>query len=164
MPTRAHELHVSYDEEKELIKECVTQAFKSLRRKGFWARQSFMCCGGCARAELGTRFSNAVAEKQAALQGAVFYTRQDAEVFNRGGVFHKLWLYYGAVHSDDGVTSALATVEVGQAVKAELEVFGLVVDWDGHPESAILVTGLGDAWVAAAKIGGLAALPVMGRK
>jgi hypothetical protein len=52
----------------------LNEAFKRMRAKGLIAKQSHLCCGGCASADLGTRLEQAPSKV-----GAVYYHRQDRE-------------------------------------------------------------------------------------
>lgn len=53
-----------------IFKEKLNVMFKELRKKGYCARQNFMCCQGCGFSAMSAR---GIKEK------AVFYHRQDAE-------------------------------------------------------------------------------------
>lgn len=53
-------------------KKKITNAFRELRKKGYFARQNFWCCQNCAW--------NAMTDEQA--EKAVFYHRQDADSFD----------------------------------------------------------------------------------
>lgn len=89
----------------------VNEAFKALRKAGYFARQNFWCCSSCAWAD--------IAEKKAAK--AVFYHSQSNERFVRGD---DLYLYW------DGNGHEIARI---------LEHAGLKVEWDGSPNRAIVV-------------------------
>jgi hypothetical protein len=88
----------------------ITKAFRALRKKGYIAKQNFMCCQSCALAELpeGT-------EKY------VFYHRQDNTQLIRTGSCHLAW-------GGDG-----------KAIVDVLEAEGLLTSWDGSPHSRILI-------------------------
>ena len=59
----------------------LTQAFKELRQRGYFARQNFTCCQSCGWA--------AVPEDKA--EQAVFYHRQDADDLRESGETYLAW-------------------------------------------------------------------------
>lgn len=59
------------------FKKDLTQAFKELRKLGYFARQNFMCCQSCA-------WSQVPEEKE---DKVVFYHRQDTPDVNYGSVY-----------------------------------------------------------------------------
>lgn len=92
------------------FKDAFTEAFKTLRRQGYFARQSHTCCSSCGWAE--------VPDEKAGK--AVFYHRQDADGLDRGRV-HLAW-------SGNGT-------EICKAFKD----LGLVTNWDGSAATRIEV-------------------------
>lgn len=68
------------------MKQQLNDAFKALRAEGFFARQNFMCCGGCGAAAV-------PAEKQDAY---VFFHSQDNARFEKGDDFYLAWNGDGA--------------------------------------------------------------------
>lgn len=64
-----------------MSKSKLTQAFKDLRKAGYFARQNFSCCQSCAWTE--------VPDEQA--DKAVFYHRQDADDLKEQGSCYLAW-------------------------------------------------------------------------
>lgn len=95
------------------VKAAVTEAFKELRRNGYFARQNFWCCQSCAWADIG--------EKKA--DKAVFYHQQDNARFRETGETMLAW-------SGDGAFIA-----------ETLRRHGLLIEWDGTADQRILVKG-----------------------
>ena len=89
----------------------ITAAFKSLRKAGFFAKQNHTCCQSCGCEALPEGTKN-----------YVFYHRQDANDLKKTG---KCFLSWGG----DGEKIKAAALEVG-----------LKVEWDGSPETRILVS------------------------
>ncbi len=90
-------------------KSKLTKAFKELRRKGYFARQNFLCCQSCGWAEM----TDEQAEK------AVFYHQQDNDYLKETGSCHLAW-------SGDG-----------QLIVDILVKNGIEVDWDGSNNKRI---------------------------
>ncbi|MEU8529551.1 MULTISPECIES: DUF6891 domain-containing protein [Streptomyces] len=107
--------------------ERVTAAFETLEGAGITARENFTCCRNCGTTEIG-------GEGEEDARGFVFFHAQCTEGAANGG---PLYLLYGGF---DGV--AETTTAVGREVTDALRGQGLTVEWDGSPESSILVTGL----------------------
>ena len=59
----------------------LTRAFRALRKKGYFAKQNFLCCNSCGW--FGVPNDNA--------KKVVFYHRQDNERKQRGEKFHVSW-------------------------------------------------------------------------
>lgn len=91
----------------------LTNAFKALRKAGYFARQNFWCCQSCGWA--------AVPEGKG--DKVVFYHNQDNARKVDGESFHLAW-------SGDG----------GEIVRI-LEENGVKVEWDGSPDTRIKVLG-----------------------
>lgn len=94
------------------MKEKISNAFRELRRLGYFARQNFMCCQTCGWAE--------VPEDKA--DKAVFYHHQDKERLDREGKLYLNW-------SGDG-----------NLIKSVFEKCGLKVEWNGTDSTRIKVT------------------------
>ena len=120
----------------------ITAAFAALRKQGFLARQSYLCCGGCAVADLDTE----------ANQGKryVFYHRQAADAFivklagrnvRTDDLYRSLFLGWGKVGDQVDECEALA---IGRAICAALEAEGLTVAWDGRLADCIEVLSAAD--------------------
>lgn len=90
----------------------LNDAFRLLRKRGYFARQNFWCCQTCGCA--------AVPEDHA--ESYVFYHRQDAERLRKDGGTMLAW-------GGDG----------DEIVKCCLEA-GLVVTWDGSKNTRIFVS------------------------
>lgn len=89
----------------------LTRAFQGLRDLGYFARQNFKCCQGCGWA----------AAPKDRRDKAVFYHAQDNEDRIEGKPVFLSW-------SGDGN-------EIVTALRAH----GLTVEWDGDPNTRILV-------------------------
>ncbi|MFD4694773.1 DUF6891 domain-containing protein [Streptomyces sp. NPDC058463] len=102
----------------------VERAFAALDGRGITARENFTCCRSCGTGEIHSEGSEDA-------RGFVFFHHQctDAVAEGRG-----LSLYYGGF---DG--SARTTAAVGREVADSLREAGLPVEWDGSPDSSILV-------------------------
>jgi hypothetical protein len=99
------------------FKSALTEAFKKLRRYGYFARQNFTCCQSCGWAEV----------PDAKSERAVFYHRQDTEGMLRGRGCMLAW-------SGDG-----------EEIVAVLREVGIEVEWDGTANTRILAKGLAPA-------------------
>lgn len=88
----------------------ITIAFRSLRKKGYFAKQNFMCCQSCGFA--------AVPE---GIEKVVFYHNQDKQRASKNGHVYMSW-------AGDG-----------NEIVAELKAAGAVVEWDGSESTRILV-------------------------
>ncbi|MCX5201646.1 hypothetical protein OG897_09310 [Streptomyces sp. NBC_00237] len=104
--------------------ERVTEAFAVLERSGITAREHFTCCRSCGLAEIGDRAARGA-------RGFVFFPTQGTAAAAAGG---GLPLYYGGF-----AQSAEVTASVGREVVAALGGAGLEVEWDGSPESSLLL-------------------------
>ena len=89
----------------------LTKAFAELRKKGYFAKQNFMCCQSCAWAEL--------SEKEA--EKVVFYHNQDYRDLKRGDDLYLAW------------------AGNGNYIAETLIKFGMHIDWDGTPNTRIVV-------------------------
>jgi hypothetical protein len=124
--------HNQFDENRvSALKVAVTKAFGALRKQGFVARQSFMCCGGCSGGGMATLIKTAQA-KGKTIVGGVWYHTQDTDCMKETG---KLFLRYS--EPETGIT--INTKEVGEMVVAALTSVGLTPEWDGDPSQCIIV-------------------------
>lgn len=94
------------------MSEKLNNAFRALRKRGYFARQNFWCCQTCGCA--------AVPEEHA--ESYVFYHQQDAEGLKRDGGTMLAW-------GGDGY----------EIVKTFLEA-GLTTKWDGSKNTRIWVS------------------------
>ena len=62
-------------------KSNLNNAFKALRKAGYFAKQNFLCCQSCGWAAMTDEQSNK----------AVFYHRQDADDLKENGTCHLAW-------------------------------------------------------------------------
>jgi hypothetical protein len=81
----------------------LTQAFKALRRKGYFAKQNFMCCQSCGWKEIA----------ELGYEKAVFYHAQDKDLYKEGYDLFLAW---------DGDGHEIVNV---------LQHYGLEVIWTG---------------------------------
>lgn len=91
------------------FKENLTQAFKEIRKKGYFARQNFLCCQSCAWAAVPDGKDEKV----------VFYHNQDADGIRYGEVY-LAWSGNGA-----------------EIVEVFSKYFNVI--WDGSTSTRILV-------------------------
>jgi hypothetical protein len=99
----------------------ISNAFKNLRKNGWFARMSFWCCQSCGCAAVPEGFNNKF----------VFYHKQDAEAFDREGNLggkNKRTMYL--THGEGG--------DANEIVKA-LNNHGLNTDWNGDMNIRIMV-------------------------
>lgn len=100
-------------------KALVNKAFRALRREGFIAKQSFMCCSSCACS------SPELNETPAPY---VFYHSQDAEYFTTGRG-EKLMIRFGQKKGDGRA--------VARKIIAALKAAGVPVSWNGKADRCI---------------------------
>jgi hypothetical protein len=93
------------------VKAKLNTAFKALRKAGYFARQSFMCCQSCG----------CYAVPKALAENYVFYHKQDADNLRAGGRVYLSW-------SGDGTF-------IGETFRQT----GFEVQWDGKSTTRILV-------------------------
>ena len=104
------------------------EAFESLRTQGIVALHN----AGYTMSDGHSDVAEALAARDAGrFFGFCFYHGQDVERAVSSG---ELWLAFGALQEDDERKR-----EAGQAVRGALEKAGLHVQWDGNPETRILV-------------------------
>ena len=77
-------------------REKVRKAFRKLRKEGFFARMSYLCCSSCATAEMGI-FHGLTPESNFA-----YFHKQDAEAFNKDGMLESnLMVRHGGSRSNE---------------------------------------------------------------
>jgi len=122
----------------------ITNGFREFRKKAkehlggkVYARQNFLCCGGCASSALSTEIDNFNAKgKPTRAIGAVWYHKQDTQSLNRG---YDLYIGYGAAEAVGDCSRDLMTKRIGEILVACLEAEGLEVEWDGQIRERIKV-------------------------
>lgn len=92
-----------------VVRSGVRAAFAALRKQGFEARMSFMCCRSCAGAAFANKLGDALESTK-----VVYFTTQDAEQLVESGSVYVAFSY-GA----------------GGELVAALREQGLHVEWDG---------------------------------
>ena len=112
---------------KKTNRTMLTDAFRILRTRSLIARQNFMCCSGCASAELASQCA-----KDETKVGAVFYHRQEGERLRDGAEL--VHVSYGHVLGG-GENDA----KIGAVVAATMVKVGLEARWDGNPERCVEV-------------------------
>lgn len=105
--------------------EALNGLFKELRKAGLVARQNFMCCGGCASAELAS-----VLEAKPAKRGYAFFHRQQGERLAKGD--RRCYIHYSAREGGDDLQVAMDIVAAAGRVD-------LAVKWDGKLSSCVEV-------------------------
>ena len=123
------------------FKERLSAAFKAIRKRGFIAKQNFLCCGGCASGQIYSDFCklhNSNNKKAEATIGFVFYHRQNTSdlMNNRCKGFH---LAYGSLEIQDKVITKISMKEAGVIVTEELSKQGIKFEWNGDPDKKIMV-------------------------
>jgi len=122
----------------DTVKTQLTKAFQTLRKQGFIARQNFSCCGSCAGYEL-TDMASDRKDKGVEVKGAVFYHRQDAEVFGSRSRSTMLNIRFSPLDSTKHGLIGLSQEVIGDAVVAALKEQGLSVRWSGLGSETIKV-------------------------
>ena len=89
----------------------LSKAFAELRKNGYFAKQNYFCCQSCGWASM--------SEKES--ENAVFYHNQDYQSFKKGEDLYLAW-------SGDG-----------NFITKTLTKFGMIVEWDGTPNTRIVV-------------------------
>jgi hypothetical protein len=126
-------------------RDALNRAFQAMRRWGLIARQSFMCCRGCAGSAIATELKEKIEGGKLdpdTVKGCCTYNRQDAESRDAGKPFY---LGYGPIEvhgingSDKPVTLGGTCEEVGNTVCEILEKFGIGFEWNGDCDTRILV-------------------------
>jgi len=99
----------------------VKRAFEVLRKKGYFARMNFSCCGSCGTSEIDQIFQDN--PEKYPDEKYVFYHNQDNDAYDKNGDFKKLNLRW----SGNPTTIILALI--GQ---------GLDVTWSGSHHDTIV--------------------------
>lgn len=119
-------------------KENLNKAFKELRKRGYLARQNFMCCSNCA----GTALADAATklkDKGKDVRGCVFYHHQDAAALRydpckfswrrRPYQFERMMIRFGSLDTTKYGEIGLPTLEVGKEVCSVFNTFGVPYEW-----------------------------------
>ena len=117
----------------------LNHAFRLMRAKGLIARQNYLCCGGCAGAQIANGLEQLATvetdyDGSSRVAGAVFYHRQTADRLKATG---QGLLYYGPVDAQSIGEVGRPAGEVGVLVTAALAEAGVSFRWDGDPDKAI---------------------------
>lgn len=134
--------------EAQGAKEKLNLAFKKLRKMGFIAKQSFMCCNSCGSATIAHELNEHLDKGGKKPLGAVFYCRQVGLIQRDGQRQYasKLNLQFGSISTGKHGEVGLPTEEVGAQVVKVLESFGLFVNWNGDPNESIEVDPCPRLW------------------
>lgn len=97
-------------------KQVFNEVFKALRKKGFIARQNYMCCQSCGWSSIEIEYD--INDDS----NVVFYHAQDYEAFNNGNLEYMIHL---AWNGD------------GETIKKTFEEFGFNVVWNGSEHQRI---------------------------
>lgn len=92
------------------MKKQLTQAFKELRKKGYFARQNYLCCQSCAWASLPTETTK-----------AVFYHQQDNDDLKENNSCYLAWIGNGREITDT------------------LNKYGILTEWNGEENTRIRI-------------------------
>jgi len=111
--------------------------FAQLRKDGLMAKQSFMCCMGCACAAIG----DVATKNPGKYRGAFYYHKQDADMLRDKG---ETYFGFGALDDKGEPGTEEETVKIGNEVKKLAEALGLKVTWDGtaHERMKLRFPGL----------------------
>lgn len=104
------------------------RAFQALERRGIVARQQFSCCQGCGSREIWDEVDEAKAAG-VPVRGHTYFHQQDTE---RAAEGLGLYMAFGSVRGG-------GDAEVGREIVEVLRAHGLDAEWDGSPETRILV-------------------------
>jgi hypothetical protein len=113
----------------------LSRAFQALRKLGYLARRNYLCCSSCAGASLANE-AERLLDAGAKPRGAVFYHRQDTEAFRDG---HHLRIRFGQLHTAKHGDIGLETQSIGQEVMGVLLKCGVAAEWDGNPNTTIMI-------------------------
>jgi hypothetical protein len=106
------------------------EAFAELEAQGIVARQNFTCCSTCGHYEIGDEIA-AARKKRRPVAGYAFFHMQDtARAVEGGGVY---------IRYDTLANGSDKKNEVGRKIVAAVERAGLKAEWDGSPDTAVLV-------------------------
>lgn len=97
-------------------KQQLNQAFRELRKAGYFARQNFWCCSSCACADIPQAYGNKF----------VFYHKQAGENLQHEGQCYLQWGMDGNAH------------EIVDILRKN----GVQASWEGSENNAILITGV----------------------
>lgn len=99
-------------------KDRIRNAFKELRKMGYFARMNFWCCQSCACADIPESYNNKY----------VFYHHQDNASIDKFGNLHKNGMYLS--HGEGGNAN-----EICEVIRKQ----GLDASWNGDLDTRILV-------------------------
>jgi hypothetical protein len=116
-----HRIHDSDFEAGRLILKAL---FAQLRKDGLFAKQSFMCCMGCACAAIG----DAATANPGKYRGAFYYHKQDAEMLREKG---ETYFGFGALNEKGEPGTEAETLKIGREIEKLAVALGLKVTWDG---------------------------------
>lgn len=138
--------------------------FKRLRTMGLDARQSFMCCSGCAGAAIANEYRERLLKDPAfSRKGFVYNHKQDQLSGNDlrrakvNGRDIKICLRYGPVEATGDnfnfngpavqplTTIGLSPKEIGDLIVEACKAEGLEYEWNGDPNEVVYVLPFGRA-------------------
>jgi hypothetical protein len=134
-------MRYSYGRQSKYDATRLNDLFRSLRKRGLFARQSFWCCRNCAGTDLGDRLDKLIVAGKPVWKGCVFYTKQDRDDLKQDGT---VYLAFGRVEHWKGKdipsdVTPLTTLEVGEIVVDALREANMYFEWNGRAEQRILV-------------------------
>lgn len=100
-------------------------------------KRGISCCGGCASAELNIAWEADKRGDKRAI-GAVFYSRQGAADYRRGG---DLYFSYGAFEGQGDCSRDIMTNRIADLLAESLRKEGCEVEWSGKNSGCVVVTG-----------------------
>jgi hypothetical protein len=112
----------------------IKHAFDVLRSNGFIARPGWQPEGDISEILVGR--AAALRAKGARIDGAVFFTKEDASNRTSGGAYP---IHFGSVPTPDGKPRGMTNEAVGTKVLESLRKFGVWAEWSGKPDEPIIV-------------------------
>jgi len=112
----------------------IKQAFDVLRNRGFIARPGWSPEGNIS--EILVNRAAALRAKGARIDGAVFFTKEDASNRTSGGAYP---IHFGSIPTPDGKPRGMTNEAVGSQVLKLLRGCGVWAEWSGNPTEPIIV-------------------------
>jgi len=117
-------------------KHAINEVFKAMRKRGYLAKQNYLCCMGCASAALAT-LGDTLKDHGKDPRGCVYYHRQDTEHWKSG---KSLFLRFGNFDTIKYGEYGASMVTVGNELCEELMNQDLHFIWNGDPSMCVEVT------------------------
>lgn len=112
----------------------IKQAFDVLRNNGFIARPGWQPDGDISEILVGRAAK--LRAKGARIDGAVFFTREDASNRTDAGAYP---IHFGSIPTPEGRQCGMTNQAVGLRVLEALGKFGVWAEWSGNTNDPIIV-------------------------